>query len=324
MAQTDIAASIQTLQDMVNLVLVKTGNSLRHRKYSPKSQVSSCTGQSFNLPYAVENFHMALDDLETEILLSKAALSRDLESLKSNHKEPEKSSSLIIEQEMNEKKVAEDWKTDCSGSVNVNVGVETGAIKESPDNSGNNNFTLPTNLGTPNLGLEVSENLSTQISDSNLKSSNLDIDFLENTKIHDQKKVQNKVLDSSAIVTTNSDTSRKSSLDSLFEGQIIGHSITISNGDLNDMNSNFQINPEQISKYSQVQKTNLEIFGPEQGSQLYNMNSFQNLGNSNTTLTGSFDDSNFSMDQIMGNGNSLAQYNSTNTHDGVLSHTFFG
>lgn len=288
---------------------------------------------------------MALDDLETEIvsniivislhankanklmywkLLSKAALSRDLESLKSNHKEPEKSSSLIIEQEMNEKKVAEDWKTDCSGSVNVNVGVETGAIKESPDNSGNNNFTLPTNLGTPNLGLEVSENLSTQISDSNLKSSNLDIDFLENTKIHDQKKVQNKVLDSSAIVTTNSDTSRKSSLDSLFEGQIIGHSITISNGDLNDMNSNFQINPEQISKYSQVQKTNLEIFGPEQGSQLYNMNSFQNLGNSNTTLTGSFDDSNFSMDQIMGNGNSLAQYNSTNTHDGVLSHTFFG
>ncbi|KAI6245408.1 hypothetical protein HI914_06645 [Erysiphe necator] len=324
MAQTDIAASIQTLQDMVNLVLVKTGNSLRHRKYSPKSQVNSCTGQSFNLPYAVENFHMALDDLETEILLSKAALSRDLESLKSNHKEPEKSSSLIIEQEMNEKKVAEDWKTDCSGSVNVNVGVETGAIKESPDNSGNNNFTLPTNLGTPNLGLEVSENLSTQISDSNLKSSNLDIDFLENTKIHDQKKVQNKVLDSSAIVTTNSDTSRKSSLDSLFEGQIIGHSITISNGDLNDMNSNFQINPEQISKYSQVQKTNLEIFGPEQGSQLYNMNSFQNLGNSNTTLTGSFDDSNFSMDQIMGNGNSLAQYNSTNTHDGVLSHTFFG
>lgn len=104
MAQADITKSVQTLQNMINIVvishdhftlkytdsilkLVKTGNSIRsYRKESSTSQINAYTGNSFILPNAVENFHMALDDLETEIVsdinMAKGLMRKKQQNLK--------------------------------------------------------------------------------------------------------------------------------------------------------------------------------------------------------------------------------------------------
>ncbi|POS82397.1 hypothetical protein EPUL_005756 [Erysiphe pulchra] len=295
MAQADITKSIQNLQSMINAVLVKIGNSLRsYIKESSTSRINVYSGNSSNI---VENFHMALDDLETEILLCKATLSRDLDNLRSKCKAPENTSAQINEQKINSQEL--------DGALITEKEIEAPPVfNELQDNSVNHNFKIS------DPGQAVLGNLSHQITHSNSKPSIVET---QNANIHDQMKTKDKVIEGSPGTIANPDTTRNPSLDSLFEGSIVENSFTNPTRNLTNLDANFLSTTEQMPNYSQNQNPNFNVFGPGQSSQDFVMH-FQNLGNPATT-TGRFQDSNFTLDQNIGNGKNMVQFNPTGTHD---------
>lgn len=317
MAQADITKSVQTLQNMINIVLVKTGNSIRsYRKESSTSQINAYTGNSFILPNAVENFHMALDDLETEILLCKATLSRDLDNLRSKHKVPENTSVQFSEQNVNFQELDGTLSTEKSSFTSVKAEIEaTAMFKEVQDNSENHNLKLS------DLGQTVLGDLSHQIIHSNSEPSIIENQTFQNANIHDQTKITIN-LEASTGNVANPDTIQSASLDSLLKGSLIENSIINSTGNLINLDTSFPDTTEQIPNYSQVQNPNFKVFGPGQSSQDYNnAMHFQSLGNQ-VTITGRFQDSNFPVNQIIGNGKNIVQLNPNGTHD-VFGQEFY-
>ncbi|KAI9052209.1 hypothetical protein LZ554_003568 [Drepanopeziza brunnea f. sp. 'monogermtubi'] len=75
---------LDILQSMINGILIETGKALR---YSNKDGARNLTNVNTRLktfiPSATENFHQALDDLESDIVRAKAVLLRDLEEIRS-------------------------------------------------------------------------------------------------------------------------------------------------------------------------------------------------------------------------------------------------
>lgn len=83
MESPDLMDSLNSLQSMINLVLIETGKSFRSFNTSDsKSRFAAHTKVCNSLPNAIEKFHLAVDVLECEILQSKAALLDELGSLK--------------------------------------------------------------------------------------------------------------------------------------------------------------------------------------------------------------------------------------------------
>ncbi|KAH6724249.1 hypothetical protein BKA61DRAFT_463518 [Leptodontidium sp. MPI-SDFR-AT-0119] len=74
---------LDVLQSMINAILIETGKALRpSNKEGGRTLTTVNTRLRTIIPSAVENFHMALDDLECEIIRAKSVLLRDLDELK--------------------------------------------------------------------------------------------------------------------------------------------------------------------------------------------------------------------------------------------------
>ncbi|CZR57270.1 uncharacterized protein PAC_07159 [Phialocephala subalpina] len=103
---------LDTLQGMINLVLIETGKALRSAQ-KENGQAPSVVASRLRavIPSTVENFHAALDDLECDILRAKAVILRDYEELRAKRlalenpepiiEEPEPQTDIAIDSEMN-------------------------------------------------------------------------------------------------------------------------------------------------------------------------------------------------------------------------------
>merc|ERR1712093_369759 len=75
--------ALDVLQSMINAVLIETGKALRpSNKDGGRTLATVNTRLRTIIPSAAENFHMALDDLECDILRAKSVLLRDLDELR--------------------------------------------------------------------------------------------------------------------------------------------------------------------------------------------------------------------------------------------------
>ncbi|KAE9370377.1 hypothetical protein N431DRAFT_343717 [Stipitochalara longipes BDJ] len=74
---------LDVLQSMINGILIETGKALRSsNKEGGKTLANAKSRLSSTIPSAIENFHLALDELECDILRAKSVLLRDLEGLR--------------------------------------------------------------------------------------------------------------------------------------------------------------------------------------------------------------------------------------------------
>ncbi|CZT40679.1 uncharacterized protein RSE6_00319 [Rhynchosporium secalis] len=74
---------LDVLQSMINAILIETGKALRPSSKDGKRAVANVnTRLRTIIPSAVDNFHMALDDLECDIIRAKSVLLRDLDELR--------------------------------------------------------------------------------------------------------------------------------------------------------------------------------------------------------------------------------------------------
>ncbi|KAJ5046748.1 uncharacterized protein L3040_003978 [Drepanopeziza brunnea f. sp. 'multigermtubi'] len=75
---------LDILQSMINGILIETGKALRSsNKDGARNPTNVNTRLKTFIPSATENFHQALDDLESDIVRAKAVLLRDLEEIRS-------------------------------------------------------------------------------------------------------------------------------------------------------------------------------------------------------------------------------------------------
>ncbi|RKF65546.1 hypothetical protein OnM2_006018 [Erysiphe neolycopersici] len=251
---------------------------------------------------------MALDDLETEILLCKATLSRDLDNLRSKQKPFENTSDQINDQKINFQEQDGALTTEKSNLINVKADIEAAVFNEVQCNSENHNLILS------DPGQAVLGNLSHQTTHLNSEPSLVEAQTFQNVNIHDQKKTKDIVLEASAGTIANADITQKLSPDSPSDVSIIENPIKNSTENLTNLNTSFSSMTEQMPKYSQVQNPDFKLLGPDQSSQDYNAMSFQNLGNPATT-TGRFQDPNFPLDQNIGNEKNMVQFNPTGPYD---------
>ncbi|RFU24334.1 hypothetical protein B7463_g12004, partial [Scytalidium lignicola] len=71
------------LQSMINGILIETGKALRASdKDSGKTLSQANARLRSTIPSAIDNFHQALDEIESNIVRAKAVLTRDLEELR--------------------------------------------------------------------------------------------------------------------------------------------------------------------------------------------------------------------------------------------------
>ncbi|KAH7342674.1 hypothetical protein BKA65DRAFT_295633 [Rhexocercosporidium sp. MPI-PUGE-AT-0058] len=74
---------LDVLQSMINAILIETGKALRpSNKDGGRTLATVNTRLRTIIPSAAENFHMALDDLECDIIRAKSVLLRDLDELR--------------------------------------------------------------------------------------------------------------------------------------------------------------------------------------------------------------------------------------------------
>ncbi|KAL2075529.1 hypothetical protein VTL71DRAFT_472 [Oculimacula yallundae] len=74
---------LEVLQSMINAILIETGKTLRpSNKDGGRALAHANTRLRTVIPSAVDNFHMALDDLECDIIRAKSVLLRDLDELR--------------------------------------------------------------------------------------------------------------------------------------------------------------------------------------------------------------------------------------------------
>ncbi|SLM39249.1 hypothetical protein LPUS_09758 [Lasallia pustulata] len=82
---------LDVLPDMVNLVLIQTGEVFRSRSlHDPNALGNTREMLKKIIPKANERFHEALDEIELEILQAKAIMERDLATIRARHAERER------------------------------------------------------------------------------------------------------------------------------------------------------------------------------------------------------------------------------------------
>ncbi|KAL6862059.1 hypothetical protein J3F83DRAFT_221658 [Trichoderma novae-zelandiae] len=78
-----ISGPLDALQSLINDVLVQTGKALRASRRDSQGNLTYAYGPTqAKLPETIEQFHMTLNELESEILIAKSALLRDYNELK--------------------------------------------------------------------------------------------------------------------------------------------------------------------------------------------------------------------------------------------------
>ncbi|PTB75377.1 hypothetical protein M440DRAFT_1439910 [Trichoderma longibrachiatum ATCC 18648] len=81
-ASPSISGPLDALQSIINDVLVQTGKALRASRRDSQGNLTYAYGPTqAKLPDTIEQFHMTLHDLETEILSAKSVLLRDYNEL---------------------------------------------------------------------------------------------------------------------------------------------------------------------------------------------------------------------------------------------------
>ncbi|KAH7419352.1 hypothetical protein BKA64DRAFT_14001 [Cadophora sp. MPI-SDFR-AT-0126] len=109
--------ALDVLQSMINAVLIETGKALRpSNKDGGRTLATVNTRLRTIIPSAAENFHMALDDLECDILRAKSVLLRDLDELRAKRfalENPEP----IVEEVVEEKTVETNTSSDNGDTV---------------------------------------------------------------------------------------------------------------------------------------------------------------------------------------------------------------
>ncbi|TAQ90627.1 hypothetical protein B7494_g1038 [Chlorociboria aeruginascens] len=83
MSQDHPVPPLDILQSMINAILIETGKALRATdKEGGRTKANANTRLRTTIPSTIDNFHQALDDIESDIVRAKAVLGRDLEELR--------------------------------------------------------------------------------------------------------------------------------------------------------------------------------------------------------------------------------------------------
>lgn len=323
MAESDLSESLQSLQNIIDLVLVETGKSLRsHNKDGAKSWMSASFKQSTTLPKLTENFHLALDELETQIILSKAHLSRDLDSLRSNRFALENSTHHVEGQPTNF-----DVLNEGVNSEIVNMGgCEPEIVVEVLENK---TKTHPRNQdlkSSPNLVISEPIDIKTKQELMTNKSRPAQSSF-EIQAASESHALAIKTLpgeDSSLKMGTS--VSQNPSIDSLFDQPIDKKPNTNPTTNLGNMIDNFEDFNRQTQDYNQAQNANLSPFEQENILKESSIIDLDNLGifTPSTNAKQSLD---FSGNQNTSSENSLSHINfdvNTGIDDSVFDGAFFG
>ncbi|KAL5347802.1 hypothetical protein ACLOAV_007212 [Pseudogymnoascus australis] len=86
--QTKQQQHLDTLQNLINTILIETGKALRSANLKGAKTISHDNDRlQMYMPKAITNFHGALDELESDIVRAKAVIARDLRELRKREEE---------------------------------------------------------------------------------------------------------------------------------------------------------------------------------------------------------------------------------------------
>ncbi|KAG4429249.1 hypothetical protein IFR05_015266 [Cadophora sp. M221] len=284
---------LDVLQSMINAILIETGKALRpSNKEGGRTLTTVNTRLRTIIPSAVENFHMALDDLECEIIRAKSVLLRDLDELKAKRIALE--NPVPILEEVIEERPAE-MNTSNGNSIlgdDLYTSPQT-TIKEerrtrSPEKQMPNEQNLPVPEPATGIAIQVSEDVKvppqgptppSSSNDANLESKPIGLGIKTEVAAALEEDLQN------------------SPIDSLFE------MADNENGDsaLNFDDMDFSLDTTQNQDTSQTQNNEFDLsnFGN------LNPNPNQTNTNTNTDEQNKLGDDLFAMAQEMGGGDSM-------------------
>lgn len=266
---------LDSLQSMVNGILIETGRALRGSdKEGGRTFANANTRLRSTIPSAIENFHQALDDLESDIVRAKAVLLRDLEELQSKRFALENPPIQVAAEPIREPSVEVESPTK-NGQVGNNQLTPQPFIKEEkPDVSEAaptpKDPAKETITKIPDLPKDTQNPSPPSSNDTNIKpeSSNLGI----NTTAAPT--------DVSPPLAT---AELQDSIDSLFDGLDSGNNTT---SDLNFDGINF-LNDSTTQDTSQAQNNEFDLSNFGNSPQDFNMTDIQdstgNLNNNNST-----------------------------------------
>ncbi|KFX99165.1 hypothetical protein V490_01916 [Pseudogymnoascus sp. VKM F-3557] len=87
-AQTKQQQHLDTLQNLINTILIETGKALRSANSRGAKSISHDNDRlQMYMPKAISTFHGALDELESDIVRAKAVIARDLRALRKREEE---------------------------------------------------------------------------------------------------------------------------------------------------------------------------------------------------------------------------------------------
>ncbi|KFY47103.1 hypothetical protein V495_02096 [Pseudogymnoascus sp. VKM F-4514 (FW-929)] len=87
-AQTKQQQHLDTLQTLINTILIETGKALRSANSRGAKSISHDNDRlQMYMPKAISTFHGALDELESDIVRAKAVIARDLRALRKREEE---------------------------------------------------------------------------------------------------------------------------------------------------------------------------------------------------------------------------------------------
>ncbi|RKF57144.1 hypothetical protein GcM3_190009 [Golovinomyces cichoracearum] len=340
MAESDLSESLQSLQNIIDLVagnhdsynknfstntlkLVETGKSLRsHNKDGAKSWMSANFKQSITLPKLTENFHLALDELETQIILSKAHLSRDLDNLRSNRFAPENSTHHVEGQPTNF-----DVLNEGVNSENVNM---RGCVPEiEVEVLENKTETHPRNQDlklSPNLVISEPIDIKTKQELIRNKSMPAQSNFEIQAATESHALAIKTLPEEDSSLKMGTSVSQNPSIDSLFDLPTDKKPNTNSTTNLGNMIDNFEDFNRQTQDFNQAQNANLSPFEQENILKESSIIDLDNLGifTPSTNAKQSLD---FSGNQNTSSENNLSHINFdviTGIDDCVFDGAFFG
>jgi len=117
---------LDVLQSMSNAILIETGKALRSsNKEGGKTLANAKTRLSSTIPSTIENFHLALDEMECDILRAKSVLLRDLEGLRAKRLALENPVPIVEEVEP-----IPELDLDLNGEATMTDAAEESTIKE--------------------------------------------------------------------------------------------------------------------------------------------------------------------------------------------------
>ncbi|TQS35708.1 hypothetical protein Golomagni_03866 [Golovinomyces magnicellulatus] len=318
MAESDLSESLQSLQNIIDLV---AGKSLLSRnKDGVKSWMSANFKQSITLPKLTEKFHLALDELETQIILSKAHFSRDLDNIRSNRLTPKDSTCQIEGQPTNF-----DVLNEGANSEKINIGehepeVEVKVLKKTEKPPRNHDLKTSSNL-------VITEPIDNKIKQEPKRNKSMPAQ--SSFEIQAATEIEALVIKNSPeedpSLKMGTSVSQNPSIDSLFDLPTDEKSNTNSSTNLGNMINNFEDLNRKTQDLSQAQNANMN---PLDGENILKENSIVDLDNLDifTPSTSVRQGLNFSGNQnISSENNPHINFDGiTGDDDSVFDGAFFG